>query len=176
MTIAVTGATGELGRLVIDRLTQRVPAGEIVALVRSLDRARDLGVQARAADYAQPAALHAALAGVHTLLLISSSEIGQRVAQHTNVIDAAKKAGVRHVVYTSLLHADTSTLSLAPEHVATETALKASGLPYTILRNGWYTENYIAAVGPALAQGTLYSSAADGRIASASMPMRRSRC
>jgi NAD(P)H dehydrogenase (quinone) len=168
MTIAVTGATGELGRLVVDRLKQHVPAAEIVALVRSLDRAGNLGIAARAADYTEPAALEAALAGVDTLLLISGSDIGQRVAQHTNVINAAKKAGVRHVVYTSLLHADTSTLSLAPEHVETEKALKASGLTYTILRNGWYTENYMGAVAPALALGTLYSSAADGRIASAS--------
>jgi len=168
MTIAVTGATGELGRLVIDRLKQRVPANEIVALVRDVPRAGTLGVEARAADYTQPDALEAALAGVNTLLLISSSEIGQRVAQHTNVINAAKKAGVRRVVYTSLLHADTSTLSLAPEHVDTEKALQASGLTYTILRNGWYTENYMGAVGPALGLGTLYSSAADGRIASAS--------
>lgn len=168
MTIAVTGATGELGRLVIDRLKQRVPANQIVALVRDVPRASTLGVEARAADYTQPDALEAALAGVDTLLLISSSEIGQRVAQHTNVINAAKKAGVRRVVYTSLLHADTSTLSLAPEHVDTEKALQASGLTYTILRNGWYTENYMGAVGPALGLGTLYSSAADGRIASAS--------
>ena len=168
MTIAVTGATGELGRLVIDRLKQRVPAEQIVALVRDVHRAGTLGVEARPADYTQPDALEAALAGVDTLLLISSSEIGQRVAQHTNVINAAKKAGVRRVVYTSVLHGDTSTLSLAPEHVDTEKALQASGLTHTILRNGWYTENYMGAVGPALGLGTLYSSAADGRIASAS--------
>jgi NAD(P)H dehydrogenase (quinone) len=168
MTIAVTGATGELGRLVVDRLKQRVAASEIIALVRDVHRASSLGVEARAADYTQPDALEAALAGVDILLLISSSEIGQRVAQHTNVINAAKRAGVRHVVYTSLLHADTSTLSLAPEHVETEKVLKASGLTYTLLRNGWYTENYMGAVAPALGMGTLYSSAADGRIASAS--------
>jgi NAD(P)H dehydrogenase (quinone) len=168
MTIAVTGATGELGRLVVDRLKQRVAASEIIALVRDVHRASSLGVEARTADYTQPGALEAALAGVDILLLISSSEIGQRVAQHTNVINAAKRAGVRHVVYTSLLHADTSTLSLAPEHVETEKALKASGLTYTLLRNGWYTENYMGAVAPALGMGTLYSSAADGRIASAS--------
>ncbi|WP_420227066.1 SDR family oxidoreductase [Pigmentiphaga litoralis] len=168
MTIAVTGATGELGRLVIDRLKQRVPATDVVAIVRDVQRASTLGVDARAADYTQPAALEAALAGVDTLLLISSSEIGQRVAQHINVIHAARKAGVGRVVYTSLLHADSSTLSLAPEHLETEKALKASGLIYTILRNGWYTENYTASVAPALALGTLYSSAADGRIASAS--------
>ena len=142
MTIAVTGATGQLGRLVIADLKAKVPASDIVALVRDPAKAADLGVQARAADYGSPAALEAALKGVDTLLLISSSEVGQRAVQHQNVINAAKAAGVGRIVYTSLLHADTSPLSLAAEHVQTEAALKASGIPHTILRNGWYTENY----------------------------------
>lgn len=141
MTIAITGATGQLGRIVIERLKEKVLASDIVALVRSPEKAGDLGVTVRAADYAKPDTLNSALEGIDTLLLISSSEIGQRAVQHQNVIDAAKKAGVKRVVYTSLLHADTSPLSLAEEHRQTEAAIKASGIPYTILRNGWYSEN-----------------------------------
>jgi NAD(P)H dehydrogenase (quinone) len=168
MTIAITGATGELGRLVIAKLKNTVPAGELIALVRSPAKAADLGVEARAADYTQPATLEPALQGVDTLLLISGNEIGHRVPQHANVIAAARKAGVKRIVYTSVLRADTSPLSLAPEHLQTEADLKNSGLAFTILRNGWYTENYMNSVAPAVGQGTLYSSAGDARIASAS--------
>lgn len=167
MTIAITGATGQLGRLVVAKLKEKVPAADIVALVRSPDKAKDLGVAARAADYARPETLDAALAGVDTLLLISSSEVGQRAAQHHNVIAAAKKADVRRIVYTSLLHADTSSLSLAEEHRQTEAELKASGIAYTILRNGWYTENYTGSLGGAVASGALIGSAGQGRISSA---------
>lgn len=167
MTIAVTGATGQLGRLVIARLKETVPASGIVALARSSAKAADLGVEAREADYGNPDALVRALAGVDTLLLISSNEIGQRAAQHHNVIGAAKAAGVKRIVYTSLLHADRSPLSLADEHRATEEELKASGIPFTILRNGWYTENHTGSVGAALAGGAFIGSAGDGRISSA---------
>lgn len=167
MTIAITGASGQLGRLVIERLRAKVPASDIVALVRTPSKAADLGVQVREADYTRPDTLDKALAGVDTLLMISGSEVGQRVAQHRNVIEAAKKAGVKRVVYTSLLHAERSTLGLAPEHVETEALLKSSGLSITLLRNGWYTENYTASVGPALANGALIGSAGQGKIASA---------
>ena len=167
MTIAVTGATGQLGRLVIDTLKAKVPASEIVALARDPEKAAALGVAVRQADYAKPATLAQALVGVDRLLFISSSEVGQRAVQHRNVIDAAKGAGVGTVVYTSLLHADTSPLSLAGEHRVTEAELKASGLRYTILRNGSYTENYTASVGGAVARGALIGSAGDGRISSA---------
>lgn len=167
MTIAVTGATGQLGRLVVDRLKSKLPAGGIVGLVRSPAKAADLGVPTRAFDYAKPETLGAALAGVDTLLLVSSSEVGQRTIQHHNVIAAAKAAGVKRVVYTSLLHADVSPLDLADEHRATEADLKASGLAHAVLRNGWYTENYTASIRPALAHGAFVGSAGDGRISSA---------
>jgi NAD(P)H dehydrogenase (quinone) len=167
MTIAITGATGQLGRLVVSKLKDRVSDAEIVALVRSPEKAADLGVTARAANYDQRETLADALAGVDTLLFISSNELGKREAQHQNVIDAAKKAGVKRIVYTSLLHADTSPLDLAAEHLATENALKASGLPFTILRNGWYTENHTASIAGALAGGAFIGSAGDGKISSA---------
>ncbi len=167
MKIAISGASGQLGRLVIERLRAKLPASDIVALVRTPSKASDLDVEVREADYTRPETLDKALAGVDTLLMISGSEVGQRVAQHRNIIDAAKKTGVKRVVYTSVLHAERSTLSLAPEHVETEALLKASGLSITLLRNGWYTENYTASVGPAVANGALIGSAGQGKIASA---------
>lgn len=167
MTIAITGASGQLGRLVIGKLKQKVAADNLVGIVRNIEKAKDLDIPVRAADYNQPSTLDAALTGIDTLLLISGSEVGQRVAQHANVINAAKKAGVKRIVYTSVLHADSSPLNLAPEHVQTEVALKASGLAYTILRNGWYTENYTGSIAPALANNAFYGSAGDGKIASA---------
>ncbi|MBK4112093.1 SDR family oxidoreductase [Cronobacter sakazakii] len=169
--IAITGATGQLGQRVIDTLLNTVAAQEIVAIVRNPAKAAALsarGVQVRAADYNDAAALTAALAGVEKLLLISSSEIGQRATQHRNVIDAAKTAGVKLIAYTSLLHADRSPLGLADEHVATEKMLADAGIPYVLLRNGWYTENYLASVPPALEHGVFIGSAGDGKIASAS--------
>ena len=167
MTIAITGASGQLGRLVIGQLRQRIAADGIVALARDPRKAADLGVATRTADYTAPATLDAALAGIDTLLLISSSEIGRRAAQHANVIAAARRAGVGRIVYTSLLHADRSPLSLAGEHVETEQAIRASGLAWTFLRNGWYAENYTGAIPTALATGTLIGSAGDGRISAA---------
>lgn len=167
MTIAITGATGQLGRLVVARLKGTTAADRLVALVRTPAKAADLGIAARQADYSNPATLASALAGIDTLLLISSSEIGQRTAQHRNVIDAARQAGVKHIVYTSLLHADTSPLDLAVEHVETERLLKASGIAHTVLRNGWYTENHTGSVPAALAGGAFIGSAGAGRISSA---------
>ncbi|MDN4622614.1 SDR family oxidoreductase [Pantoea agglomerans] len=168
--IAVTGATGQLGRFVIDALLKKVPAGEIVAAVRTPAKAADLaalGVIVRQADYGQPETLETAFAGVDKLLLISGSEVGQREAQHKAVIEAARAAGVGFIAYTSLLHADTSPLGLGVEHRATEALLKASGIPFALLRNGWYSENYAASIPPALAHHAFIGAAGEGRIASA---------
>lgn len=167
MTIAITGATGQLGRLIVEKLKTRTTPSNLIALVRSPAKALDLGIAAREADYAKPETLANALVHVETLLLISSSEIGQRAQQHRNVIEAAKKAGVKRIVYTSLLHADISVLNLAAEHIDTEQMLKASGIAYTILRNGWYTENYTGSVPGALAGGAFIGSADAGKISSA---------
>ena len=167
MTIAITGATGQLGQLVIEALKKTIASDEIVALARSPHKASGLGVAVRAADYDDPGSLRVALAGVDTLLLISSNEVGRRVPQHRNAIEAAKAAGVRGIVYTSVLHADVSPLGLAEEHRQTEALLAASGLQITLLRNGWYTENYTGSIGAALANGAFVGSAGDGRISSA---------
>ena len=168
--IAITGASGQLGRLIIQSLLKQVPASRLIALVRKPDSVADLaaqGVQVRQADYTQPDSLERALAGVERLLLVSSSELGQRLVQHQNVVDAAKKTGVKLLAYTSLLHVDTSPLGLAQEHLATEAYIRNSGLPFVFLRNGWYTENYLASVKPALQHGAFIGSAGQGRIASA---------
>lgn len=168
--IAITAASGHLGHLVIEQLLQHVPARDIVAVVRTPSKASDLaarGVVVRTASYDEPAALEKAFAGVEKVLLISGTEFGQRVRQHTNVINAAKIAGARLIVYTSLLRADATPLNLGPEHAETEQTLKASGLPHIILRNGWYHENYTASVSAALTHGTLAGSAGNGRISSA---------
>jgi len=169
--IVITGATGQLGRLVIQSLLQRqFPANQIVAAVRSPAKAADLaaqGIVVRQADYTQPESLRTAFAGTEKVLLISSSEVGQRLPQHRNAIDAANAAGVGFLAYTSLLRADTSPLGLAAEHVATEALLRQSGILHAILRNGWYTENYLASVAPALQHGAYIGAAGEGRIASA---------
>ncbi|WP_414463602.1 SDR family oxidoreductase [Hyphomicrobium sp. DY-1] len=167
---AVTGATGHLGRLVIAALLRTVQAAEIAALVRDPEKASDLvarGIEVREADYSRPETLGPVLSGVDKLLLISSNAVGRRVPQHKAVIDAAKGAGVKLIAYTSLLHADTSLLGLAEEHRQTEGLLKASGVPYVLLRNGWYTENYTASIPAALQYGAVLGSAGNGRIASA---------
>ena len=168
--IAVTGASGQLGRLVIAGLLEKVAPDTIVALVRDPAKLADLaaqGVVVRAFDYNQADTLAGALAGVDRLLLISSSEIGQRVAQHQAVIAAAKTAGVGFIAYTSLLHADTNPLNLAVEHRATELALADSGVPHALLRNGWYTENYAQSAPMAVAHGAVWGSAGTGRISGA---------
>jgi NAD(P)H dehydrogenase (quinone) len=168
--IIVTGATGQLGRLVIAALLKKTPASNIAAAVRNVEKAKDLaalGVQVRQADYNQPAAWDAALKDADKVLLISSSEIGQRAKQHKAVIDAATRAGVKLLAYTSVLHADTSVLGLAEEHRETEADIRKSGLPSVLLRNGWYTENYTAGISNALSMGAVYGCAGNGRISAA---------
>lgn len=168
--IAITGATGLLGQHVIESLLKTVPASQIVAIVRNPAKATALsqqGITVRQADYSDEAALTAALQGIDKLLLISSSEVGQRAPQHRNVINAAKTAHVKFIAYTSLLHADTSPLGLADEHVATEKMLAESGIGYALLRNGWYTENYLASAPAALEHGVFIGAAGEGKIASA---------
>jgi NAD(P)H dehydrogenase (quinone) len=168
--IAITGATGQFGQLVIEELLKTVPASQIVAIVRNPTKAEALsnqGIVVRQGDYTDQAAFTTALNGVDKLLQISSSEVGQRATQHQNVINAAKAAGVKFIAYTSLLHADTSPLGLHVEHVETEKALAESGVPYALLRNGWYTENYLASAPPALEHGVFIGAAGEGKIASA---------
>jgi NAD(P)H dehydrogenase (quinone) len=168
--IVVTGATGQLGRLVIAALIKKMPASDIVAAVRNGEKARDIaawGVHVRLADYNQPQVWDEALKGADKVLLISSSEVGQRARQHRSVIDAAGRAGVKLLAYTSVLRADTSPLGLAAEHKETETLIHASGVPFTLLRNGWYTENYTIGIPGVLARGAVHGCAGNGRIASA---------
>jgi NAD(P)H dehydrogenase (quinone) len=170
LRLLVTAASGKLGRLVVEHLLGLVPASRIVATVRLADAGRDLaarGVEVRIADHARPETLATALAGIDRLLLISGNAVGQRVVQHRNVIEAAARAGVRLLAYTSVLHCDTSPLALAVDHRETEAILRRCGLPYVLLRNGWYTENYMGSVAAALAHGALIGSAGDGLVASA---------
>lgn len=167
---AVTGASGQLGQLVIGKLLEKVEAKNIVAVVRNAAKVPEFsakGIVVREADYTDSTSLEKAFAGVDKLLLISSSEVGSRLTQHANVINAAKKADIDLLVYTSILRADSTPLALAGEHLETETLIKASGIPAAILRNGWYTENYTAGVPVALQHNGLFGAAAEGRIASA---------
>ena len=169
-TFVVTGASGQLGRLALTELRRLAPDARLVGLVRDPARAEDLtklGIEVRQADYDAPDTLAAALAGADRVLLVSSSEVGRRADQHRNVIAAAKAAGVRLLAYTSLLHADRSPLALAEEHRATEDALRASGLPVVVLRNGWYTENYTGGAAAAVQHGVVLGAARSGRISAA---------
>jgi NAD(P)H dehydrogenase (quinone) len=171
MTIVVTGATGQLGRLVVESLLDRgVPAAEIVAAGRSTDKIADLadrGVRVRRIDFTDPATLAEAFAGADRVLLVSSSEVGRRAEQHRNAIDAAREAGVTLLAYTSIAQAETTTMLLAAEHQATETYLRESGVPFTLLRNGWYLENYTAQLPVAREHGAILGSAGEGRVSAA---------
>jgi NAD(P)H dehydrogenase (quinone) len=167
---AVTGATGKLGRLVLDELLRQTDASDIVALARDPAKLEDYaarGVQVRRADYDDPDSLEAALQGVDRILLISGNAVGQRERQHGNVIEAAKAAGVSYLAYTSILKGDKSRLALAPEHVATENLLENSGLNYDVLRNGWYSENYTGGLPQSLESGKIFGAVGEGRLSTA---------
>jgi NAD(P)H dehydrogenase (quinone) len=167
MKIAITGATGQLGRLVINKLKEKIPTDNMIALSRSVEKAKGLEVEVREFDYEKPAMLKPALKGVDTLLLISASEIGKRFSQHKHIIEAAKSAGIKWIVYTSLLRTDNTSLDIGTEHKVTEKLLKESGIPFTILRNGWYTENYTSSVPGAIRGGALMGCAGNGKISGA---------
>lgn len=169
--IAVTGANGKLGQHVIKELLKRTDAKNIIAVVRSPEKAADLkalGVEVRKGDYEQYETLVTAFKDIQKIVLISSSELGIRQTQHANAINAAKQAGVKFIAYTSVLRADTSVLSLATDHLATENAIKASGISYTFLRNGWYLENHTENLASALQFGQMIGAAGEGRFSSAS--------
>ncbi|SDJ04311.1 NAD(P)H dehydrogenase (quinone) [Frankineae bacterium MT45] len=170
MTIVVTGATGKLGRLAVEALLERgVPAAEIVATGRSTEKLShfaDRGITVRRADFDDPASLAAAFAGADRLLLVSGNEVGQRPAQHGRAIDAAKAAGVQLIAYTSIPYADRATSLLSQEHLATEKLLAASGVPFVLLRNSWYLENYTEQL-PVFLEHGIAGSARDGRVSAA---------
>nr|WP_166180626.1 SDR family oxidoreductase [Altererythrobacter segetis] len=170
-TYAVTGATGKLGRLVLDEMLEKVSPGDIVALARDPAALSDYamkGVQVRQADYDDPASLDAALKGVDRVLLISGNAVGQRGRQHGNVIEAAKKNGVSYLAYTSILNARNSRLALAPEHKETEEILEKAGINHDVLRMPWYSDNYVGGLAPAIEQGAIYGAAGNGRFSTAS--------
>ena len=171
MSLIVTGATGRLGRLTVEHLLQRgVPAEQIVATGRNVDRLKDLGdrgVEVRAADYSDPGSLRAAFAGASRVLLVSGSDPGVRVAQHRNAVQAAGEAGASLLVYTSIVNADTATTRIAEDHRATEAVVRDSGLPFTFLRNSWYLENYTAHLAAFLEHGAVFGSAGEGRVSAA---------
>jgi len=171
MKIAITGATGQLGKLIIEALLKEIDASNIIALVRDENKAKDLenkGIELRPFDYDLPETLVPALQGVDKLLLISANEVGRRTPQHKAVVDAAIEAHVPYIAYTSLLRANTNLLALAKEHRETESLIQQSGLQYTFLRNNWYNENYISNIQQVVEHGVLYGSALDSKISSAS--------
>jgi NAD(P)H dehydrogenase (quinone) len=166
-TIGVTAATGQLGRLVVDELLERVPAEQVVAIVRDAEKASDIagkGVDVRVASYDDPGIMRSALDGVDRLLLISGNEVGKRIPQHTNVVNAAKDAGVSFIGYTSAPKASDTDLILAPEHKATEEVVQASGIPYSIMRNNWYIENYAGTIEGAKHTGAISTATDDGKV------------
>ena len=171
MSIVITGATGHLGRHVVETLLERgVPAQEITATGRSIEKIADLadrGVQVKMIDYTDPASVDSALKGASKVLLVSGADMGERVAQHRTVVEAAARAGVELVAYTSIANADSSHMKMAVDHLATENIIRESGIPFVFLRNGWYVENYTDQLQGTLAQGAFAGSAGEGRVSAA---------
>ncbi|MGY2746833.1 SDR family oxidoreductase [Arthrobacter sp. UYCu723] len=171
MTIVITGATGQLGRLVVEALlNHNVPAGQLVAAGRNVAKLADLadrGVQVWPIDFDDPASLRQAFAGADKVLLVSGTAVGQRVEQHRNAIEAAKQASVGLIAYTSIANADRAGMKLAAEHQDTEMALQNSGVPFTLLRNSWYLENYTGQLATYLQHGAVLGSSGDGRVSAA---------
>ncbi|GEP57620.1 NAD(P)H-binding protein [Reyranella soli] len=169
-SIAITGASGQLGRMIVADVLRLAPEAHVIGVVRNPGAARDLsdrGIELRAAHYEDAASVAAAFAGADKVLLISSSEAKQRTRLHRHVIDAAKAVGVELLAYTSILHADANPMALAVEHRETEALIRSSGLPFVFLRNGWYTENHTAGLAAALRRGTILGAAGDGRVSAA---------
>ncbi len=172
-TLLVTGATGKLGRLVLDELlaSGKVSPANIIATSRDTEKLADYaakGVQTRTASFDDAASLDAAFAGADRILIISTDaldEPGKRLRQHLAAVAAAQKAGAKHILYTSMPSPETSVIPFAPDHLGTENAIKATGIAYTILRNGWYMENLFLALPHAVAEGKWYSASGEGRIA-----------
>lgn len=163
MTIAITGASGQLGQLTLNHLETLCGRDSLLALARDPAKLGNTGIASRRFDYKAVETLVPALDGVETLVLISSSDFADRVGQHANVIDAARTAGVGRIVYTSILKADRSPLLIANDHRETEALIAASGVPATIVRNSWYTENWTATLAGSIAAGALVGSAGDAR-------------
>lgn len=172
-TLLVTGASGQLGRLVLDALlaSGKIAPASLIATSRNVAKLSDYaakGIAVRAADFDDPASLDAAFAGAGTVLIISTDALdapGKRLAQHKAAVAAAKKAGARHILYTSMPQPDDSLVTFAPDHLGTEEAIKASGIPHTILRDGWYAENLFMSLPHALQTGSWHTSTGEGRIA-----------
>lgn len=167
MKIGITGATGHLGRLIVRGLKTRTAAANIVALVRSVEKARDMGIEARAFNYEKPGELKDKLRGIDTLLFISTNRLNDRLTLHANVVEAIKASNITRIVYTSLLHADVTSLGLGEDHLQTENLIRETGIPYTFLRNGWYTENYAASIPETIKGGAFIGCAGHGKISGA---------
>ena len=171
MSTVVTATSGHLGRLIVeDLLDRKVPAADIVAGARSLDAIADLaqtGVRTTVIDYDDPAGVEAAVGAGDTLVLVSGNDLANRDRQHAEVIAAAARAGAGHLIYTSGLRAAESPSPIAASHAVTENAVRSSGIPFTILRMGWYTENYARDLPNVRESGVLLASVGDGRVASA---------
>lgn len=167
MKIGITGATGHLGRLIIEKLKKKTSSSDLIALVRSVEKAKDMDIEAREFNYEKSSGLGPKLAGIDTLLFISANRLNDRASLHKNVVEATRESGVKWIIYTSLLHADTTTLGLGEDHRQTEKLIRETGIPYTFLRNGWYTENYAGAIPGAIKGGAFIGCAGDGKISGA---------